>query len=119
LKAPGAGGYPPQQSAPGQNSVAGPGFPPGLAGTLRSATEDPVIAIDEEGGDVTRVTYWTGSLYPGNAAPGAIGDPKLTGQVHAAIGGDLAVLGINVDLAPCASGASGQAAAEVLGLTRR
>lgn len=72
-----------------------------LTATLRSATEEPVIAIDEEGGDVTRVTYWTGSLYPGNAALGAIDDPELTGQVHAAIGRDLAALGINVDLAPC------------------
>ena len=72
-----------------------------LTATLRSATEEPLIAIDEEGGDVTRVTYWTGSLYPGNAALGAIDDPELTGQVHAAIGADLAALGINVDLAPC------------------
>jgi beta-N-acetylhexosaminidase len=72
-----------------------------LTAMLRSATEEPVIAIDEEGGDVTRVTYWTGSLYPGNAALGAIDDPELTGQVHAAIGRDLAALGINVDLAPC------------------
>jgi beta-N-acetylhexosaminidase len=72
-----------------------------LTATLRSATEEPLIAIDEEGGDVTRVTYWTGSLYPGNAALGAIDDPELTGQVYAAIGRDLAALGINVDLAPC------------------
>ena len=72
-----------------------------LTATLRSATEEPLIAIDEEGGDVTRVTYWTGSLYPGNTALGAVDDPELTGQVHAAIGSDLAALGINVDLAPC------------------
>ena len=35
-----------------------------LTATLRSAAAEPVIAIDEEGGDVTRVTYWSGSLYP-------------------------------------------------------
>ena len=46
-----------------------------LTATLRSAAGEPVIAIDEEGGDVTRVTYWSGSLYPGNAALGAIDDP--------------------------------------------
>ncbi|HEX4258880.1 MAG TPA: glycoside hydrolase family 3 N-terminal domain-containing protein, partial [Streptosporangiaceae bacterium] len=63
--------------------------------------DEPVIAIDEEGGDVTRVTYWSGSLYPGNAALGAIDDPELTQRVHRAIGTDLAQLGINVDLAPC------------------
>jgi beta-N-acetylhexosaminidase len=72
-----------------------------LTATLRAATEEPVIAIDEEGGDVTRVTYWRGSPYPGNAALGAIDDVELTGRVHEAIGADLAALGINVDLAPC------------------
>ncbi len=72
-----------------------------LTSALRGAADEPVIAIDEEGGDVTRVTYWSGSLYPGNAALGAIDDPELTEQVHRAIGTDLAQLGINVDLAPC------------------
>jgi beta-N-acetylhexosaminidase len=72
-----------------------------LTAALRSATAEPLIAIDEEGGDVTRVTYWSGSPYPGNAALGAIDDPGLTERVHAAIGADLAALGINVDLAPC------------------
>ena len=72
-----------------------------LTSALRGATDEPVIAIDEEGGDVTRVTYWSGSLYPGNAALGAIDDPGLTEHVHRAIGTDLATLGINVDLAPC------------------
>lgn len=72
-----------------------------LTAALRGATDEPVIAIDEEGGDVTRVTYWSGSPYPGNAALGAIDDPELTGRVHRAIGADLATLGINVDLAPC------------------
>src|SRR6202012_5565241 len=72
-----------------------------LTSALRGSTDEPVIAIDEEGGDVTRVTYWSGSLYPGNAALGAIDDPELTERVHRAIGTDLATLGINVDLAPC------------------
>ncbi len=72
-----------------------------LTSALRGSTDEPVIAIDEEGGDVTRVTYWSGSLYPGNAALGAIDDPELTERVHRAIGTDLAALGINVDLAPC------------------
>jgi beta-N-acetylhexosaminidase len=72
-----------------------------LTTALREATAEPVIAIDEEGGDVTRVTYWSGSPYPGNAALGAVDDPELTARVHEAIGADLAALGINVDLAPC------------------
>jgi beta-N-acetylhexosaminidase len=37
-----------------------------------------VIAIDEEGGDVTRVAYSDGSPSPGNAALGAVDDTALT-----------------------------------------
>jgi beta-N-acetylhexosaminidase len=68
----------------------------------RAATSEPVIAIDEEGGDVTRVGYAAGSPYPGNAALGAVDDVALTRSVYAAMGADLAGLGINLDLAPCA-----------------
>jgi len=74
-----------------------------LTATLRAAASlEPVIAIDEEGGDVTRVAYAAGSPYPGNAALGAVDDVALTRSVYSAIGADLARLGINVDLAPCA-----------------
>ncbi|MEU4482316.1 glycoside hydrolase family 3 N-terminal domain-containing protein [Micromonospora sp. NPDC023966] len=67
---------------------------------LRAGRPDVLIAIDEEGGDVTRLAHATGSPYPGNAALGAIDDPTLTRQVYAAIGAELAALGINLDLAP-------------------
>ena len=73
-----------------------------LTATLRAATAEPVIAIDEEGGDVTRVAYAKGSPYPGNAALGAVDDVALTREVYAAIGTDLFRVGINTDLAPCA-----------------
>jgi beta-N-acetylhexosaminidase len=74
-----------------------------LSAVLRgAAASEPVIAIDEEGGDVTRVAYAAGSPYPGNAALGAVDDVALTRAVYAAIGADLARLGINVNLAPCA-----------------
>jgi beta-N-acetylhexosaminidase len=74
-----------------------------LTAVLRAAAaEDPVIAIDEEGGDVTRVAYAEGSSYPGNAALGAVDDVPLTRAVYYAIGNDLAALGVNLDLAPCA-----------------
>ena len=74
-----------------------------LTAALRTAAaQDPVIAIDEEGGDVTRVAYAEGSSYPGNAALGAVDDVLLTRAVYQAIGGDLAALGVNLDLAPCA-----------------
>ena len=72
-----------------------------LTATLRAAAPaEPVIAIDEEGGDVTRLAYASGSPYPGNAALGAVDDVSLTRAVYAAIGADLVRLGINTDLAP-------------------
>ncbi|MER7444928.1 glycoside hydrolase family 3 N-terminal domain-containing protein [Micromonospora avicenniae] len=67
---------------------------------LREGRADVLIAIDEEGGDVTRLAHATGSPYPGNAALGAIGDVALTRRVYEAIGAELAELGITVDLAP-------------------
>jgi beta-N-acetylhexosaminidase len=74
-----------------------------LTAALRAAAPaEPVLAIDEEGGDVTRVAYASGSPYPGNAALGAVDDVTLTRSVHAAIGADLFRLGINLNLAPCA-----------------
>ena len=93
-------------------NIAAPEQVTGLTAALRAAgasasasadaTADPVIAIDEEGGDVTRVAYADGSPYPGNAALGAVDDITLTSAVYQAIGADLAALGINFDLAPCA-----------------
>jgi beta-N-acetylhexosaminidase len=73
-----------------------------LTASLRSASPaEPVIAIDEEAGDVTRV-FPAGCPYPGNAALGAIDDVALTRDVYTAVGAELARLGINADLAPCA-----------------
>src|SRR5262249_52773532 len=59
----------------GQN-ISAPGQVSALTAALRAAAagDDPVIAIDEEGGDVTRVAYADGSPYPGNAALGAVDD---------------------------------------------
>ncbi len=71
-----------------------------LTARLRSPAAEPLIAIDEEGGDVTRIGHLTGSRYPGNAALGAVDDVVLTQAVYRALGADLAALGINVDLAP-------------------
>jgi beta-N-acetylhexosaminidase len=71
-----------------------------LTAALRAAAPEPVIAIDEEGGDVTRLAHRTGSPYPGNAALGAVDDAALTRAVYRALGADLAAVGINVNLAP-------------------
>ena len=71
-----------------------------LTTQLRAAAAEPVIAIDEEGGDVTRISHQTGSDYPGNAALGAVDDVELTRAVYAALGAELFELGINLNLAP-------------------
>ncbi len=71
-----------------------------LIAGLRAAAHEPVVAIDEEGGDVTRIAHLTGSPYPGNAALGAVDDADLTRSVYQALGSDLAALGVNLNLAP-------------------
>ena len=71
-----------------------------LTTALRAADPDAVIAIDEEGGDVTRIAHQQGSPYPGNAALGAVDDVALTEAVYAALGADLAALGVSLNLAP-------------------
>ena len=72
-----------------------------LTGRLREAG-DVVVAIDEEGGDVTRLEADRGSSYPGNLALGAVDDVELTEEVAAAIAGELARSGVNVNFAPVA-----------------
>jgi beta-N-acetylhexosaminidase len=81
-------------------NIAGPAQLAALTSRLRSAAAEPLIAVDEEGGDVTRIAHLVGSNYPGNAALGAVDDVVLTEAVYRALGADLAALGINVDLAP-------------------
>jgi beta-N-acetylhexosaminidase len=71
-----------------------------LTAQLRNSADEPVIAIDEEGGDVTRIAHQTGSPYPGNAALGAVDETRLTREIYRELGFDLAAVGINVDLAP-------------------
>ena len=83
------------------SNVAAPEQLAALTAALHQAAPEPVIAIDEEGGDVTRLAHRTGSPYPGNAALGAVDDVALTSAVYRAIGADLAAVGVNLDLAPC------------------
>jgi beta-N-acetylhexosaminidase len=73
-----------------------------LTASLRAERPDLLIAVDEEGGDVTRLEAATGSSFPGNLALGAVDDTELTRRVAAAIGGELAAVGVNLDLAPVA-----------------
>lgn len=61
---------------------------------------DALVSVDEEGGDVTRLDYLTGSAYPGNLALGAVDDVALTYDVARAIAADLRVVSVNLNLAP-------------------
>ena len=81
-------------------NIADPPQVRALTTALRQARPDVVVAIDEEGGDVTRLAHTTGSPYPRNAALGVFDDPALTRQVYRAIGAELAAAGITVNLAP-------------------
>lgn len=71
-----------------------------LNAELHGERPELLIALDEEGGDVTRLEAKTGSSYPGNLALGAAGDPRLTHDVAAAMGTELSAAGIDLDLAP-------------------
>jgi beta-N-acetylhexosaminidase len=74
----------------------------GLTAELRRERADLLVAIDEEGGDVTRLEAREGSSFPGNAALGVVDDVELTEQVGAAIAAELASVGVDLDFAPVA-----------------
>lgn len=71
-----------------------------LTDAIYAANPDAVVAIDEEGGDVTRLYYETGSPYPGNAVLGRLGNPGYTEQVARRVGWELRQAGCNLDFAP-------------------
>jgi beta-N-acetylhexosaminidase len=85
----------------GQN-ISDPDQVAALTASLRAERPELIVATDEEGGDVTRLEAGSGSSFPGNFALGAVDDPALTRRVGAAIGGELAAVGIDLDLAPVA-----------------
>ncbi|MEU5834633.1 glycoside hydrolase family 3 N-terminal domain-containing protein [Streptomyces diacarni] len=73
-----------------------------LTEQLREVRPELLVAIDEEGGDVTRLEARTGSSYPGNLALGHVDDPVLTRAVAHELGGRLAAAGVNLNWAPSA-----------------
>ncbi len=83
-------------------NIAGPDQVAALTAGLRAERPELLVATDEEGGDVTRLETAGGSSFPGNLALGAVDDTALTRRVGAAIGGELAAAGIDLDLAPVA-----------------
>ncbi|WP_369233378.1 glycoside hydrolase family 3 protein [Streptomyces sp. R21] len=83
-------------------NIASPEQLAALTAQLRAERDDVLVAIDEEGGDVTRLEVRTGSSFPGNHALGAVDDVELTREVAAELGRRLAACGVNLNWAPSA-----------------
>ncbi|GGL07001.1 hydrolase [Sphaerisporangium melleum] len=73
---------------------------PRLVQRLRGENPRVVVAIDEEGGAVTRLEAAAGSSWPGNAALGLLDDTAATEATGREIGLLLAETGITLDYAP-------------------
>ena len=58
-----------------------------LGQSLRDALPSALLAIDEEGGEVTRLHYRTGSPYPGAAVLGRVNDLGYTQCIGERIAG--------------------------------
>ncbi|MEL4320663.1 beta-N-acetylhexosaminidase [Leifsonia sp. YIM 134122] len=71
-----------------------------LTDAVRAANPRAVIAIDEEGGDVTRLYYDQGSPYPGPAVLGRLDDLQLTERVGRTVAEELAAVGCTLNFAP-------------------
>lgn len=71
-----------------------------LSRAIHARAEHCVVAIDEEGGDVTRLQAATGSGLPTAWALGEVDDPELTRGAGRALGDLLAACDIDLDLAP-------------------
>ncbi|MFE9625817.1 glycoside hydrolase family 3 protein [Streptomyces sp. NPDC006527] len=83
-------------------NIASPEQLAALTAQLRAERDDVLVAIDEEGGDVTRLEVRTGSSFPGNHALGAVDDVELTREVARELGRRLAACGVNFNWAPSA-----------------
>ena len=86
----------------GSNTCDGPDVVAAYTASVRSVSPGAVIAVDEEGGDVTRMHVADGSPVLGPLALGAADDLALTRAVGRAIGLELAAVGITLDLGPVA-----------------
>lgn len=72
----------------------------GLA--LRAASPHALIAIDEEGGEVTRLSYLEGSPYPGAAVMGRIDDEAYSEEIGRRVAREILSAGFNLALGPVA-----------------
>jgi beta-N-acetylhexosaminidase len=86
----------------GSNTADGPDAVAAYVDRARKASPTAVIAIDEEGGDVTRLHASSGSPFLGAGALGAADDLDLTRMTARAIGAELGGLGLDLTLGPVA-----------------
>ena len=84
----------------GSNTADGPQALAALSAAITRANPHAVIAIDEEGGDVSRLHTREPSPVLGAAALGAVDDVALTEDVGRWVGTELAAVGVTLDLAP-------------------
>jgi beta-N-acetylhexosaminidase len=86
----------------GSNTAGGAEATARLTSAVHQASPRAVVAIDEEGGDVTRLHARSGSPVLGPGALGAADDLDLTRDTGRLVGLDLAPIGVDLDLAPVA-----------------
>jgi beta-N-acetylhexosaminidase len=86
----------------GSNTADGPDAVAAYTAAVRSVSPAAVVAVDEEGGDVTRLHVPDGSPVLGPLALGEADDLALTEAVGRAVGLELAAVGITLDLGPVA-----------------
>ena len=82
-------------------NISSPAQLRGLTDAIMGENPFAIIAIDEEGGDVTRLFAATGAPFPGNAVLGRLDDVDTTSDTAAAIGWSLRGVGCTVNFAPC------------------
>ena len=86
----------------GSNTADGPAALAALSAEIRAANPAAVVAVDEEGGDVSRLHTREPSPVLGAAALGGAADLELTEAVGRWVGHELASVGVTLDLAPVA-----------------
>lgn len=84
------------------HNIESPSQVAALTRAIHNANPNAIVAIDEEGGDVSRLHQRTGSPFPGNAVLGRIDDLDVTRAVAYEVGAQLADVGIHLTFAPSA-----------------
>ncbi|NYE35243.1 beta-N-acetylhexosaminidase [Nocardioides cavernae] len=84
----------------GSNTADGPEALAALSAAITAANPAAVVAVDEEGGDVSRLHTREPSPVLGAAALGGGADLGLTEAVGRWVGHELAAVGVTLDLAP-------------------